>query len=63
LRVNGSRECPADARLREAIQKAAKKDWIASSQGLLAMTGLGACAKQKPAAQYRGRVFKQNKSL
>jgi hypothetical protein len=39
LRANGSRECAPDDRLREAIQKARKKSWIASSQELLAMTG------------------------
>jgi len=31
LRANGSRECAPDDRLREAIHRAAKKDWIASS--------------------------------
>jgi hypothetical protein len=36
LRANGSRECAPDDKLREAIQKA--KNWIASSQELLAMT-------------------------
>jgi hypothetical protein len=40
LRANGSRECAPDDRLREAIQSAAKQDWIASSQVLLAMTGV-----------------------
>jgi hypothetical protein len=39
LRANGSRKCAPDDRLREAIQSAAKQDWIASSQVLLAMTG------------------------
>jgi hypothetical protein len=38
LRASGSRECAPDDRLREAIQKATSKDWIASSQELLAMT-------------------------
>jgi hypothetical protein len=39
LRANGSRECAPDDRLREAIHfDKAKKEWIASSQGLLAMT-------------------------
>jgi hypothetical protein len=37
LRANGSRERAPDDRLREAIQSAAKQDWIASSQVLLAM--------------------------
>jgi Protein of unknown function (DUF418) len=37
LRANGSRECAPDDRLREAIQRK-KKDWIASSLALLAMT-------------------------
>src|SRR5882757_5760104 len=42
LRANGSGECPPDDRLREAIHFAPqrKKEWIASSQGLLAMTAL-----------------------
>jgi hypothetical protein len=40
LRANGSRERAPDDRLREAIQKATKEDWIASSQALLAMTAL-----------------------
>jgi hypothetical protein len=40
LRANGSRECAPDDRLREAIQKATNKNWIASSQELLAMTEL-----------------------
>jgi hypothetical protein len=38
LRANGSRECAPDDKLREAIHGAAKEVWIASSQGLLAMT-------------------------
>src|SRR5260221_12490197 len=38
LRANGSRECAPDDRLREAIHRAAKEEWIASSQALLAMT-------------------------
>jgi hypothetical protein len=38
LRATGSRECAPDDRLREAIHRAAKKVWIASSQVLLAMT-------------------------
>jgi hypothetical protein len=39
LRANGSRECAPDDRLREAIHGATrKKEWIASSQVLLAMT-------------------------
>ena len=42
LRANGSRECAPDDRLREAIHRAAQKEeWIASSQGLLAMTWWG----------------------
>jgi hypothetical protein len=40
LRANGSRECAPDDRLREAIQNATSKNWIASSQELLAMTEL-----------------------
>jgi hypothetical protein len=31
LRANGPRECAPDDRLREAIHRAAKKVWIASS--------------------------------
>jgi len=39
LRANGSRECAPDGRLHEAIQLCrAKKEWIASSLALLAMT-------------------------
>src|SRR5258707_3382808 len=38
LRANGSRECAPDDRLREAIHRAAKQVWIASSLLLLAMT-------------------------
>jgi hypothetical protein len=38
LRANGSRVRAPDDRLREAIQKAAKQGWIASSLALLAMT-------------------------
>jgi hypothetical protein len=38
LRANGSRDCAPDDRLREAIHRAAKKDWIASSLALIAMT-------------------------
>src|SRR2546422_8088102 len=38
LRANGSRECAPDDKLREAIHKAARKVWIASSLALLAMT-------------------------
>jgi hypothetical protein len=38
LRANGSGERPPDDRLREAIHAIAWKDWIASSQALLAMT-------------------------
>src|SRR5258707_2405770 len=38
LRANGSRECAPDDRLREAIHRSAKKEWIASSLTLLAMT-------------------------
>src|SRR4051794_9058996 len=34
----GRREAPPDDRLREAIQRRQRKNWIASSQGLLAMT-------------------------
>jgi hypothetical protein len=34
----GRREAPPDDRLREAIQRLLNADWIASSQGLLAMT-------------------------
>jgi hypothetical protein len=37
LRANGSRACAPDDKLREAIQSS-KQGWIASSQGLLAMT-------------------------
>src|ERR1700730_16576284 len=40
LRANGSRECAPDDRLREAIHRATKQVWIASSQALLAMTWL-----------------------
>jgi hypothetical protein len=41
LRANGSRECAPDDRLREAIQNLfVTQLWIASSQALLAMTGL-----------------------
>jgi hypothetical protein len=36
--ANGSRECAPDDRLREAIRRAAKQVWIASSLSLLAMT-------------------------
>ena len=39
LRANGSGERPPDDRLREAIQLPQQKGRIASSQGLLAMTG------------------------
>src|SRR4029079_12129995 len=40
LRANGSRECAPDDRLSEAIHASiGKKEWIASSQVLLAMTG------------------------
>jgi len=38
LRANGSRECAPDDGLREAIHKATKEEWIASSHSLLAMT-------------------------
>src|SRR5260221_14369269 len=38
LRATGLRECAPDDRLREAIHFAAKEEWIASSQVLLAMT-------------------------
>jgi hypothetical protein len=38
LRANGSRECAPDDRLREAIYRAAKSVWIASSLPFLAMT-------------------------
>ena len=38
LRANGSRECAPDDRLREAIHAKPEKEWIASSQVLLAMT-------------------------
>jgi hypothetical protein len=34
----GRREAPPDDRLREAIHLLLKQSWIASSQGLLAMT-------------------------
>jgi len=38
MRANGSRECAPDDRLREAIHAKPEKEWIASSQVLLAMT-------------------------
>ncbi len=37
LRANGSRECAPDDKLREAIHRAARTEWIASLS-LLAMT-------------------------
>jgi flagellar biosynthesis protein FliQ len=40
LRANGSAQAPPDDKLSEAIQKTRKTSWIASSQGLLAMTGV-----------------------
>jgi hypothetical protein len=42
LRANGSRECAPDDRLHEAMHFAVqrKKEWIASSLSLLAMTAL-----------------------
>jgi hypothetical protein len=44
LRANGPGECPPDDRLREAIQSRAIKNWIASSQVLLAMTVEAPCS-------------------
>jgi hypothetical protein len=38
LRATGSRECAPDDRLREAIHSVTKKEWIASSLTLRAMT-------------------------
>jgi hypothetical protein len=48
LRANGSRECAPDGRLREAIHKATKKEWIASSLSLLAMTMEQEVTKRSP---------------
>src|SRR3954468_2294956 len=56
LRANGSRECAPDDRLREAIQKAASEDWIASSQVLLAMT-----AASRLTIRQRGPTFINSK--
>jgi hypothetical protein len=64
LRANGSRECAPDDRLREAIQlwRSETESWIASSQGLLAMTArhLAACFLREvflyfPPSRNRGR--------
>src|SRR5258707_10233544 len=45
LRANGLARAPPDDRLREAIHRAAKEEWLASSLTLLAMTAIAASGR------------------
>src|SRR6266403_71597 len=53
LRANGSAQAPPDDRLREAIHRAAKEEWIASSLTLLAMTAIAASGRPSIRPQLR----------
>src|SRR5258708_9238293 len=53
LRANRSAQAPPDDRLREAIHRAAKEEWIASSLALLAMTAIAASGRPSIRPQLR----------
>src|SRR5258706_7100276 len=53
LRANGSAQAPPDDRLREAIHRAAKEEWLASSLTLLAMTAIAASGRPSIRPQLR----------
>jgi hypothetical protein len=57
LRANGSRERAPDDRLHEAIHRAAKEVWIASSLPLLAMTMHELQTRLRDLAARFARVF------